>query len=101
MRSFVKIKPSQNGIIIHLLDQSCPCRKFLMRQMSFNLSVSVTDTLHTVKMLRRSLARNIDCCDTTEKFTGFENKKFQCKIVNIFLPINFSICFGCSLRLFF
>ena len=24
------------------------------------------------------------------------NKKFQCKIVNIFLPIFFSICFGCS-----
>ena len=21
---------------------------------------------------------------------------FQCKIVNIFLPINFNICFGCS-----
>ena len=24
------------------------------------------------------------------------NKNFQRKIVNIFLPINFSICFGCS-----
>ena len=24
------------------------------------------------------------------------NKKFQRKIVNIFLPIIFSICFGCS-----
>ena len=24
------------------------------------------------------------------------NRNFQCKIVNIFLPINFNICFGCS-----
>ena len=24
------------------------------------------------------------------------NKIFQSKIVNIFLPINFNICFGCS-----
>ena len=24
------------------------------------------------------------------------NKNFQRKIVNIFLPINFNICFGCS-----
>ena len=24
------------------------------------------------------------------------NKKFQRKIVNSFLPINFNICFGCS-----
>ena len=28
--------------------------------------------------------------------TGLINKKFQRKIVNIFLPIMFSICFGCS-----
>ena len=25
-----------------------------------------------------------------------KNKNFQRKIVNIFLPINFNICFGCS-----
>ena len=24
------------------------------------------------------------------------NKIFECKIVNIFLPISFNICFGCS-----
>ena len=28
--------------------------------------------------------------------TGLDNKNFQCKIANIFLPINFNICFGCS-----
>ena len=28
--------------------------------------------------------------------TGLDKKKFQRKIVNIFLPINFNICFGCS-----
>ena len=28
--------------------------------------------------------------------TGLDNKNFQRKIVNIFLPINFNICFGCS-----
>ena len=27
------------------------------------------------------------------------NKKFQRKIVDIFLPINFNICFGCSKEL--
>ena len=27
------------------------------------------------------------------------NKKFQRKIVNIFLPITFSVCFGCSKEL--
>ena len=36
---------------------------------------------------------------------GMYSKTFQCKIVNIFLPINFNICFGCSkglsLRRFF
>ena len=33
--------------------------------------------------------------------TGLLNKTFQCKIVNMVLPIVFSICFGCSLRRFF
>ena len=28
--------------------------------------------------------------------TGLDKQKFQHKIVNIFLPINFNICFGCS-----
>ena len=27
---------------------------------------------------------------------GLDNQKFSAKIVNIFLPIIFSICFGCS-----
>ena len=27
---------------------------------------------------------------------GFDKKKFERKIVNIFLPISFNICFGCS-----
>ena len=27
---------------------------------------------------------------------GLDNKIFQRTIVNIFLPINFNICFGCS-----
>ena len=27
---------------------------------------------------------------------GLKNKKIQPKIVNIFLPISFTICFGCS-----
>ena len=27
---------------------------------------------------------------------GLDKQNFQCKIVNIFLPINFNICFGCS-----
>ena len=32
-----------------------------------------------------------------EVLTGLDKqKKFQRKIVNIFLPINFNICFGCS-----
>ena len=28
--------------------------------------------------------------------TGLDKQNFQCKIVNIFLPIVPSICFGCS-----
>ena len=28
--------------------------------------------------------------------TGLDKKKFKHKIVNIFLPISFNICFGCS-----
>ena len=28
--------------------------------------------------------------------TGLDKQNFQLKIVNIFLPINFNICFGCS-----
>ena len=28
--------------------------------------------------------------------TGLDKQNIQRKIVNIFLPINFSICFGCS-----
>ena len=28
--------------------------------------------------------------------TGLDKQNFQSKIVNIFLPINFNICFGCS-----
>ena len=27
---------------------------------------------------------------------GLDKQNFQCKIVNIFLPISFNICFGCS-----
>ena len=27
---------------------------------------------------------------------GLDKQFFQCKIVNMFLPIIFSICFGCS-----
>ena len=33
---------------------------------------------------------------TVTIYTGLDNKKFHRKIVNIFLPIIFSICFGCS-----
>ena len=28
--------------------------------------------------------------------TGLDKQNFECKIVNIFLPITFNICFGCS-----
>ena len=28
--------------------------------------------------------------------TGLDKQKFQRKIVNFFLPMNFNICFGCS-----
>ena len=31
-----------------------------------------------------------------ENIIGLDKQKFQRKIVNIFLPINFNICFGCS-----
>ena len=30
---------------------------------------------------------------------GLDKLKLQCKIVNIFLPISFNICFGCSKEL--
>ena len=30
------------------------------------------------------------------EYTGLDKQNFQRKIVNIFLPIIFSICFGCS-----
>ena len=42
------------------------------------------------------------CCPDMpkEKFLMFSqvkiNKIFECKIINIFLPISFNICFGCS-----
>ena len=40
------------------------------------------------------------CCrmavSVQTKFTGLDKQKFQRIIVNIFLPINFNICFGCS-----
>ena len=29
-------------------------------------------------------------------YIGLDNKTFECKLVNIFLPISFNICFGCS-----
>ena len=28
--------------------------------------------------------------------TGLDKQNFECKIVNIFLPISLNICFGCS-----
>ena len=31
-----------------------------------------------------------------KNITGLDKQKFSAKIVNIFLPINFNICFGCS-----
>ena len=33
----------------------------------------------------------------SSKRRGTINQKFQCKVVNIFLPMIFSICFGCSI----
>ena len=44
-----------------------------------------------------------DMLGETINSTGLDikTKKFQRKIVNIFLPINLNICFGCSLRRFF
>ena len=29
-------------------------------------------------------------------FIGLDKHNFECKIVNIFLTINFNLCFGCS-----
>ena len=27
---------------------------------------------------------------------GLDKQNFECKIVNIFIPISFNVCFGCS-----
>ena len=48
---------------------------------------------------RRLSCRNAGTSDNQVKIqidTGLDKKTFQLKIVNIFLPIIFSICFGCS-----
>ena len=34
-----------------------------------------------------------------QKITGLDKQFFKCKTVNIFLPIHFNICFGCSKEL--
>ena len=43
-----------------------------------------------------SISKYIRCMKTAQVYI---NKIFQPKIVNIFLPISFNICFGCSKEL--
>ena len=50
----------------------------------------VTDR-HAKEKKRRQELHNILMVNT-----GLDKQNFQRRIVNIFLPINFSICFGCS-----
>ena len=43
--------------------------------------------------------KTLEKCEKANFFTGLDKQTFQRKIVNIFLPINFNICFGCSKEL--
>ena len=50
-----------------------------------------------LEMIRRIAALGIWChSEAVTLSTGLDNKIFQRKIVNIYLPINFSACFWCS-----
>ena len=48
-------------------------------------------------MAQSVIFKKILCCSLTLYIlTGLDKQNFQRKIVNIFLPIILSICFGCS-----
>ena len=70
-------------------------REALEEDASGSLQASVDDIVYKAK--RRKLLEKITNVrlGMVGTATGLD-KKFQRKIVNIFLPINFNICIGCS-----
>ena len=42
------------------------------------------------------LVLSSDCMLIIHSLTGLDKQNFERKILNIFLPISFKICFGCS-----
>ena len=79
---------------------SCSCRAILHAFLSLTLSRIFFQTLPVaayqkgLDQLSLLLTRVFSVCYSNENFMNCT--KFQRKIVNIFLPPVFSICFGCS-----
>ena len=55
------------------------------------VALFLVERLGRRKLIIGSLAGKINY-----KSLGLDKQKLQRKIVNIFLPINFNVCFGCS-----
>ena len=48
------------------------------------------------KSLNNDQEQSLNHEEMEVKITGLDEQNFKRKLVNIFLPINFNTCFGCS-----